>query len=64
MVVVSRPDEVIEFFSIYVILPAALGFTRPLTEMSSRSRKIMFLESKVRPVRMADKLTAICEPIV
>jgi hypothetical protein len=24
----------------------------------------MFLESKVRPVRKADNLTAICEPIV
>jgi hypothetical protein len=29
-------------FSIYLILPA-VGFTQPLTEMSTRSRKIMFL---------------------
>jgi hypothetical protein len=48
-------------------LPAAivaLGLTQPLTEMSTKSRKIMFLESKVRPVRRADNLAAICEPIV
>jgi hypothetical protein len=42
----------------------ALGFTQPLTEMSARSRKIMFLGSKVRPVRKADNLATICEPIV
>jgi hypothetical protein len=54
-------------FSIYLILSAALGpevYTQPLTEMSTRSRKIMFLGSKERPVRRADNLTAICEPIV
>jgi hypothetical protein len=34
-------------------------------EMSTRNIKIlMFLESKVRPVRRADNLTAIYEPIV
>jgi hypothetical protein len=38
-------------------------FTQPLTEMSTRRRK-MFLGSKVRPVRRADNLTAICDPIV
>jgi hypothetical protein len=35
----SSPDEVTEFFSIYLILQAALwapGLTQPLTEMSSR----------------------------
>jgi hypothetical protein len=43
----------------------ALGFTQPLTEMSSRNIKIMmFLGSKVRLVRKADNLTAIYEPIV
>jgi hypothetical protein len=42
----------------------ALGFTQPLTEMSTRSRTKMFLGSKVRPVRGADNLTPICEPIV
>jgi hypothetical protein len=42
----SRPIEVNEFFSIYLILPAALGlgFTQPLEEMSTRSIKIVFLE--------------------
>jgi hypothetical protein len=34
------------------------------TEMSTRNIKIMFLGSKVRPVRRVDNLTAICEPIV
>jgi hypothetical protein len=42
----------------------ALGFTQLLTEMSTRGRKIMFLGSRARPVRRADNLTAICEPIV
>jgi hypothetical protein len=42
----------------------ALGFTQPLTEMSTRNVKIMFLGSKVRRVRGADNLTATCEPIV
>jgi hypothetical protein len=40
-------------------------FIQPLTEMSTRRRKIiMFLGSKVRRVRRADNLTAISEPIV
>jgi hypothetical protein len=42
----------------------ALGITQPLKEMSIRSIEIMFLGSKMRPVRMADKLTAMCEQIV
>jgi hypothetical protein len=52
-------------FSIYLILPAALalGFTQSLTEMSTRSRNIMFLGIRALPVRRADNLTAICEPI-
>jgi hypothetical protein len=42
-----------EFFSIYIILPAALGpGGYALTE-------IMFLGSRARPVRRADNLTAI-----
>jgi hypothetical protein len=63
----SRPDEVNEFF---FNLPnpsgshLALGLAQHLTEMTNRSRKIMFLGSRVRPVVRADKLTAICEPIV
>jgi hypothetical protein len=42
----------------------ALGFTEPLTEMSTRSRKIMFLGSKTRPMRRGSNLIAICKPIV
>jgi hypothetical protein len=34
------------------------------TKIITRSRKVMFLESRARPVRMVDNLTAICEPIV
>jgi hypothetical protein len=55
------PDEV-DFFS----LPnpssrtMALGLTQPLTEMSTRNLP----GGKGRPAREADKLTAICEPIV
>jgi hypothetical protein len=41
-----------------------LGWTQPLTEMSTRNIKIMFLGSKVRSVSRVDKLTAIFEPIV
>jgi hypothetical protein len=32
--------------------------------MSTRSRTIIFLGSRTRPVRRADNVTAICEPIV
>jgi hypothetical protein len=39
----------------------ALGLTQPLTKMSTRSRKIMFLGSKARPVCRADNITAISE---
>jgi hypothetical protein len=38
----------------------ALGLIQHLTEMSTGD----FLESKERPARKADSLTAICEPIV
>jgi hypothetical protein len=37
-----------------------LGSTQPLTEMSARNLP----GGKERPVRKADNLTAICEPIV
>jgi hypothetical protein len=37
-----------------------LRFTRPLTEMSIRSRKIMFLGNRERPVRRDVNLTAFC----
>jgi hypothetical protein len=49
----------------FLNLPNPSGRTRPLTKMSTREIKIiMFLGSKVRPVRSADNLTFICEPIV
>jgi hypothetical protein len=38
----------------------ALGSTKPLTEMSTRN----IPGGEGRPVRKADNLTAICEPIV
>jgi hypothetical protein len=42
-----------------------MGFTQPVIDMSTRNIKIiMFLGSKVRLVRKADKLAAIYEPIV
>jgi hypothetical protein len=41
-------------FSIYLTLP--------LAEMSTRSKEIMFLGSKARPLRKSNNLTAICEP--
>jgi hypothetical protein len=56
----SKPDVVIELFSIYLILPAAL---RPGV-YSAAVRKKMFQGSTARLVLMADNLTAICEPIV
>jgi hypothetical protein len=37
--------------------------SKSLAEMSTRSRKIMFLGSRVLPVRRADNLTAMCEPV-
>jgi hypothetical protein len=53
-------------FSIYLILPAVLG---PGAHSASnrneyQKQKIMFLGNRVRPVRRADNLTAISEPIV
>jgi hypothetical protein len=62
----SRPNDVKWDFSVDLILRAALchGFTQPRTEISIRNRTIMFIGSRARPVRRADKFTAICEPIV
>jgi hypothetical protein len=63
----SKPNELNAFF---LNLPNSFGRTRPLsliqhlTEMSTRSRKIMFLGSKARRVRGADNIAAICEPTV
>jgi hypothetical protein len=58
----SISDEVIGFY----IWPNhssrnyALGWTQPLTEMSTRKPP----GGKERPARKADKLTPICEPSV
>jgi hypothetical protein len=57
----SIRDEVIEFFDWPD--PSSLngpGSTQSLTEMSTSNRP----GGKRRPVRKADKLTTICEPIV
>jgi hypothetical protein len=55
------PDEVI-----FLNLLNPFGrFTQPLTEMITRNIKIiMFLGSKVRRLRRADNITAICESFV
>jgi hypothetical protein len=51
-----------EVFKGQIFLPAALG--PDVHSASNRSdyqrRKVMFLESRARPVRRADNLTAIC----
>jgi hypothetical protein len=53
----SRPDKVNGFFQFTLSFrpQQALGFSEPLTEMSTRSRKIMFLGSRAWPVDRADK---------
>jgi hypothetical protein len=49
----------------HIILPAARGpgFTQPLREINIETEQ-MFVGSKARPVRKANNLTAICEPVV
>jgi hypothetical protein len=45
--------------------PEGRGFeTLPLTEINTKRTRIIFLWSTARPVRRAENLTAICEPIV
>jgi hypothetical protein len=62
----SIPDEVVVFLLFFFNLPdpssrtMALGFTQPLTEMSTRNLP----EGKGRPSRKADSLTALSEPNV
>jgi hypothetical protein len=54
-------------FSIYLIFPVRfkpLGFTQPVTEISTKLVQIMFLGSKARPVHKADNLTATFVPTV
>jgi hypothetical protein len=49
----------------YLILPSALGPGVYLASNRNEYQKQkMSLESRARPVRMADNLTAICEPTV
>jgi hypothetical protein len=48
-------------FSMYIILPASLG---PGFHSASNRNEYQKLKVKARPVRGADRLTAICEPIV
>jgi hypothetical protein len=58
-------NEVIEFFQFisFIQQHLAMGFTQSLTKVSTRGRKIMLLGSKFQPVRRADNLVGICEPI-
>jgi hypothetical protein len=58
----SSPDEVVGFFSWRrsCSRTMVLGSTPPLTEVSTRNLP----GDKWRPARKADKLTAICVPIV
>jgi hypothetical protein len=49
-------------FSVHLILLAALG--PGVDSSSNRSRKLMFLGSKVQPVYRADNIVTICEPTV
>jgi hypothetical protein len=57
----SSSDEV-DFFLIYLILPAAYG--PGVDSASNRSEYQVSSWGKGLPARKADNLTAICEPIV
>jgi hypothetical protein len=62
---VEEDAEEMESDSEEIRLVCCLGFTQPLTEISTRNIKIiMFLESKVWRVHRAVNLTTIYEPIV
>jgi hypothetical protein len=52
--------------SIYLFLPLALGpvFTQSVTEKNNRNSKEVILGSREEPIRIADNLAAICEPLV
>jgi hypothetical protein len=52
--------SLLKFSSTNIILPAALGLTKPLTEMATRNA----LVCKVWQARKADNFTDICEQIV
>jgi hypothetical protein len=60
---VGFPMRSLDFFSIYLILPAALcPFGRLIFKQKGVSG--IFLGDKGRPALKADNLTAICEPII
>jgi hypothetical protein len=66
MVAGCRPGEIIEFFSIYLILPSAVGpviYSASNRNQYQKHTKI-FLVRRARPARKADNLIPICEPIV
>jgi hypothetical protein len=54
------------FFSIYLTLPAELGpgVCSAFNRNEYQKQKNNASGIRARPARMADKLTAICEPIV
>jgi hypothetical protein len=60
----SRPNEVDNFFNVPKPSGSSrpLGFTEPLIEMSTRSKKITLLQSRGQPVCKADNFTATCDP--
>jgi hypothetical protein len=54
------------FFSIYLILPAALGpgvYSASNRNEYQKQKKNIFMWSRARPVRKADSLNAICESL-
>jgi hypothetical protein len=55
----SRPDEVNDFFPIYLILPATIG--PGVYSASNRNGYQDSSRDKGRPARKADNLTFICE---
>jgi hypothetical protein len=62
--VCSRFDEVNELFSVYLILPAALGPGVHSASTRNEYEKQKNVSEESRPVRKVDSLTVICEPIV
>jgi hypothetical protein len=58
-------DEIIDLFSIYLILRAAVGAgVYSASTINEYRKKNIFLDSRARPVRKADNLTAIFQPII